>query len=97
MIEAPLAVQAQLSPSSSNANAIPQSHWDVCETGHVPTQGNAAGNTVDYEDLSGENRSPGRLPEGFTARGIVALVFSCLSAFGGMGVIGWYGLKPIQG
>ncbi|KAI4614709.1 uncharacterized protein J4E87_009304 [Alternaria ethzedia] len=96
MIEAPLAVQAQLSPSSSN-NAIPQSHWDVCETGHVPTQGNAAGNTVDYEDLSGENKSPGRLPEGFTARGIVALVFSCLSAFGGMGVIGWYGLKPIQG
>ncbi|KAH6872235.1 Cupredoxin [Alternaria rosae] len=95
MIEAPLAVQAQLSSSSSNA--IPQSHWDVCETGHVPTQGNAAGNTIDYEDLSGENKSPGRLPEGFTARGIVALVFSCLSAFGGMGVIGWYGLKPIQG
>jgi iron transport multicopper oxidase len=95
MIEAPLAVQAQLSPPSSNA--IPQSHWDVCETGHVPTQGNAAGNTVDYEDLRGENKSPGRIPEGFTARGIVALVFSCLSAFGGMAVIAWYGLKPIQG
>lgn len=94
MIEAPLAIQDQLSSSSSNP--IPQSHWDVCEAGHVPTRGNAAGNTVDYSNLRGENKSPRRLPEGFTAKGIVALVFSCLSAFGGMGVIGWYGLRPIS-
>jgi iron transport multicopper oxidase len=95
MIEAPLAIQDQLSPDSSSA--IPESHWDACETGRVPTRGNAAGNTVDYSDLTGENKSPGRLPEGFTAKGIVALVFSCLSAFGGMGVIGWYGMRPING
>ncbi|KAL1800988.1 hypothetical protein ACET3X_001330 [Alternaria dauci] len=96
MIEAPLAIQDQLSSPSSN-NSIPQSHWDACEIGRVPTRGNAAGNTVDYSDLTGENKSPGRLPEGFLAKGIVALVFSCLSAFGGMGVIGWYGFRPISG
>jgi iron transport multicopper oxidase len=91
MIEAPLAIQEQLE------DKIPQDHWTVCEEGNVPVKGNAAGNTDDLFDLRGENRSPGRLPEGFTARGIVALVFSCLSAFLGMGVIGWYGLKPIKG
>ena len=90
MIEAPLALQAQLSSS------IPEDHWKVCEKGGVPTRGNAAGNTVDLLDLRGENKSPGTLPEGFTARGVVALVFSCLSAFAGMGVIGWYGLKPVK-
>jgi len=91
MIEAPLAVQAQL---QSN---IPADHWKVCEDKAVPTKGNAAGNTVDFKDLSGENHPPGRVPSGFTARGIVALVFSCLSAFLGLAVIGWYGLRPIEG
>lgn len=89
LIEAPLALQSQLSGS------VPQDHWDACRAGNVPTAGNAAGNTVDVLDLSGENTAPGRLPGGFTARGIVAMVFSCLSAFLGMGVIGWYGLKPV--
>jgi iron transport multicopper oxidase len=91
IIESPLSIQAQL------AGKIPQDHLDSCAAGNVKTVGNAAGNTKDLLDLSGENRSPGRLPEGFTARGIVALVFSCLAAFAGMGVIGWYGMAPIGG
>ena len=91
LVEAPLTLQAQLEGN------IPQDHWDVCKAGNVPVAGNAAGNTVDLLDLKGENKSPGELPAGFTARGIVALVFSCLSAFLGMGVIGWYGLKPVGG
>ena len=33
----------------------------------------------------------------FTARGIVALVFSIVSAFLGMAVVGWYGSRPITG
>lgn len=90
MIEAPLAIQDQLS------NNIPADHWKVCEVGKVPTKGNAAGNTVDLLDLSGENKSPDELPAGFTARGIVALVFSCLSAFLGMAIIAWYGMKPVK-
>ncbi|KAF2995226.1 hypothetical protein E8E13_002310 [Curvularia kusanoi] len=91
IVEAPLTLQAQLN------GKIPSDHLATCKAGNVATAGNAAGNTVDLLDLSGENRSPGPLPAGFTARGIVALVFSCISAFLGMGVIGWYGLKPVGG
>lgn len=82
MIEAPLELQQSL--------VIPQNHYDVCKVSDTPTAGNAAGDTVDLYDLSGENRSVGPLPAGFTARGIVALVFSCISAFIGLGMIGWY-------
>jgi iron transport multicopper oxidase len=91
MIEAPLGIQAQL------AGKIPQDHWDVCEKAGVPTVGNAVGRTgAEVGDLRGEDTGPGKLPEGFTTKGIVALVFSCLSAFLGMAVIGWYGLKPVK-
>ncbi|KAK8211353.1 hypothetical protein M8818_003320 [Zalaria obscura] len=88
MIEAPLELQKTLT--------IPQNHFDVCKAAGVPTTGNAAGNTEDLLDLSGENKSPAPLPAGFTARGIVALVFSCVSAFLGMAVISWYGAAPLR-
>ncbi|CAO2652411.1 Nn.00g006940.m01.CDS01 [Neocucurbitaria sp. VM-36] len=89
-IESPLDVQKQLD------GKIPEDHLKVCQDQNVPTKGNAAGNTVDLLDLSGEPMPAGRIPAGFTARGIVALVFSCLAAFLGMAVIGWYGMKPIK-
>ncbi|KAF2084929.1 multicopper oxidase [Saccharata proteae CBS 121410] len=88
MIEAPLALQESLT--------IPEDHWAACAAASVPTAGNAAGNTVDLYDLTGENKSPAPLPAGFTARGIVALVFSCISALLGCVVIGWYGMAPLQ-
>jgi iron transport multicopper oxidase len=87
IIESPLDIQSKLT------GKIPQDHLQACKERMVPIEGNAAGNIANFEDLSGENRSPGVLPEGFEARGIVALVFSILAAFVGMGVIGWYGLK----
>ncbi|KAF2138110.1 multicopper oxidase [Aplosporella prunicola CBS 121167] len=94
MIEAPLAIQEQF---SSGRSIIPDDHWAVCNASHTPTKGNAAGNTKDLFDLSGENKAPAPLPVGFTPRGIVALVFSCVSAFVGMIAIGWYGMAPLQG
>ncbi|RAR11840.1 multicopper oxidase [Stemphylium lycopersici] len=102
MIEAPLAVQKTLGSGAGGSSGgsdggVPQDHWDVCLVANVPTAGNAAGNTERYEDLTGENRSPGRLPAGFETRGIVALVGSCVSAFLGVGVIGWYGMRPVGG
>jgi len=90
IIERPLDIQTQLS------GRIPADHWQVCRDGRVPTAGNAAANTQDVLDLRGENTSPGELPAGFTARGIVALAFSCVAAFAGMAVIGWYGMKPVK-
>jgi iron transport multicopper oxidase len=68
---------------------IPQDHLDVCNAAGTPTAGNAAGNTINVLDLKGQNEPAPPLPSGFTARGIVALVFSCISAFIGMGVIAW--------
>lgn len=68
---------------------IPQDHRDVCRSAGVPTAGNAAGNTKDVLDLTGENRAVAPLPEGFTAKGYVALFFSCLAALMGLAVISW--------
>ncbi|GME64925.1 putative ferrooxidoreductase protein [Neofusicoccum parvum] len=81
MIEAPLQLQSTLQ--------IPENHYQVCNASNTLTSGNAAGNTVDFYDLSGENKSKAPLPAGFTARGIVALVFSCIAGFVGMAAIAW--------
>ncbi|KAK5132386.1 hypothetical protein LTR08_009157 [Meristemomyces frigidus] len=88
MIEAPLELQKTLS--------IPEDHLAVCRAAGVPVAGNAAGNTIDVLNLKGENKSVAPLPAGFTARGIVALVFSCVSAFLGMAAIAWYGAAPLS-
>lgn len=87
MVEAPLDLQQNLK--------IPEDHYRACRDGNIPIEGNAAGNTVDLLDLRGANVSPDPLPAGFTTKGIVALVFSCLSAFLGVAVIAWYGAAPI--
>lgn len=56
MIEAPLELQ--------KSQKIPEGHLDQCKAQGLPTAGNAAGNTVDFLDLTGENKSPPRLPAG---------------------------------
>ena len=81
MVEAPIDMQKNL--------VIPENHYEVCRASGVQTEGNASGNTVNVYDLDGQNASVAPLPSGFTARGIVALVFSCVSAFLGMAVIAW--------
>ncbi|KAI0113548.1 Cupredoxin [Nemania sp. FL0031] len=86
MVEAPLDLQKTLT--------IPQNHLDVCASQGIATVGNAAGNTEDYTNLKGQNSPPGRLPDGFTTRGKVALAFSVLSGIIGVIVVAWYGLAP---
>ena len=81
MVEAPLEIQKSIT--------IPQNHLDACKAGNTLYEGNAAGNTVNFLDLTGANVPPAPLPAGFTARGIVALVFSCISALIGLAVIAW--------
>ncbi|UNI20006.1 hypothetical protein JDV02_006143 [Purpureocillium takamizusanense] len=82
-VEAPTELQKQIT--------IPQDHLDVCKAAGQPTAGNAAGNTVDLLDLRGQNAPPDPLPAGFTTRGIVALVFSCVAGILGVCVVAWYG------
>ncbi|POS82064.1 hypothetical protein EPUL_004979, partial [Erysiphe pulchra] len=88
LIESPMDLQRELK--------IPQDHMDACKIRNIPSVGNAAGNTVDLLNLDGANVAPGPLPKGFTARGIVALFFSCISALIGLAVITWYGLADIE-
>ncbi|KAJ5746212.1 hypothetical protein N7520_011394 [Penicillium odoratum] len=87
MIEAPSLIQERVT--------IPEEHYEVCKAAGVEYEGNAAGNTEDYLDLKGQNKQVAWLPAGFTARGIVALVFSCVSAFLGMACISVYGASGI--
>ncbi|ODV96931.1 hypothetical protein PACTADRAFT_48721 [Pachysolen tannophilus NRRL Y-2460] len=89
LIEDPLSIQANQSLSDSYLSA--------CEAAGVPTAGNAAGNTEDYLDLTGQNVQCKDLPAGFTARGIVALVFSCITGIVGCVVIGIYGMAEVHG
>lgn len=56
MVEAPLDLQKTIS--------LPQDHLDACAVQDIPTAGNAAGNTADFSDLTGEPRSPDPLPDG---------------------------------
>ncbi|KAF2497204.1 iron transport multicopper oxidase FET3 precursor [Lophium mytilinum] len=88
MVEAPLILQDTLT--------LPADHLAACKAADMPTAGNAAGNTINVLDLKGQPLPPPRLPSGFTARGIVALVFSVIAAFLGLATISWYGAAPLS-
>ncbi|KAI2463575.1 multicopper oxidase [Annulohypoxylon bovei var. microspora] len=85
-VEAPLDLQKNLT--------IPQNHLDACAAQSIPTAGNAAGNTVNFLDLTGQPKSPDPLPEGFTTRGKVALALSSLCGILGVIAVAWYGIAP---
>lgn len=87
IVEAPAEIQKQ---------TIPDNHYGACKAAGLPHEGNAAGNKENFLDLTGQNAQVKSLPAGFTARGIVALVFSCISAFLGMAAITWYGLSDLS-
>jgi iron transport multicopper oxidase len=91
MVEAPLALRAQ-----KQLHPVPESHFDTCHASKMSTAGNAGGNVDDFLDLSNANYPPPDLPAGFTAKGIVALVFSTLVAAIGLAVIVWYGLGEMK-
>ncbi|ODV92325.1 hypothetical protein CANCADRAFT_42935 [Tortispora caseinolytica NRRL Y-17796] len=88
IVEAPEQIRA--------TQSLTQNHLDVCKGGGYPTEGNAAGNTADYFNLTGEPQDVPELPAGFTAKGYVAMVFSCVAAFLGMACITWYGVSDIK-
>ncbi|KAI1613219.1 ferrooxidoreductase Fet3 [Exophiala viscosa] len=85
MIEAPNKIQ--------ETHHIPDQAYEVCKAAGVKYEGNAAGDTEDLLNESGQNKQVAFLPGGFTARGIVALVFSCISAVLGMAFITVYGMS----
>ena len=80
-IEAPLEMQKRLS--------VPDDHFAECKAAGVTYAGNAAANTKYVLDQRGLNKPARPVPAGFTARGIVALVFSCIAALAGLAAITW--------
>ncbi|ROT37827.1 iron transport multicopper oxidase FET3 [Sodiomyces alkalinus F11] len=90
-VEAPAELRRKLKDGG-----IPEDHLAACRAAGVPAEGNAAGNTRDVLDLSGENRAVPPLPEGFTAKGYIAMAGSCVSALLGLASIAWYGTMDME-
>lgn len=74
---------------------VPQASYDMCAAQGISTIGNAAGN-ANLLNLFGQNKPVDPLPSGFTARGIVAMFFTVLSAVLGLATIAWYGLHQLE-
>lgn len=89
-IEAPEEMQKQ------ESQQLTENFKQVCRNSGVNYTGNAAGNTINFMDLSGGNVQEPPLPEGFTARGIVALVFSTFAGILGMVAISFYGMAEVK-
>ncbi|KAF9427482.1 hypothetical protein BGZ94_004817 [Podila epigama] len=80
IIEAPELMQSRLK--------IDPSHIDHCKALGIPYEGNAAGNQG--LDMTGANIGPDPLEGKFTGKGIVALIFTIISALLGLGAVLWY-------
>lgn len=89
-------IEAPESLRSDPEQQLTENHKDICKKAGIPIEGNAAANSKDFLDLTSENVQHPPLPDGFTARGIVALVFSCIAAILGLIVIGIYGMADIK-
>ncbi|EEQ37443.1 hypothetical protein CLUG_01565 [Clavispora lusitaniae ATCC 42720] len=89
-IEAPEEMQ------KTESQQLTDNFKEVCKNVGVNFEGNAAGNTANYMDLSGANVQHKPLPSGFTGRGIVALVFSCIAGACGMIAISFYGMADVK-
>lgn len=85
LVEDPLTMQSTASQQLSDY------HKEVCKGVNMLTEGNAAGNT-DFFNLTGQNVQEKAIPLGFTKKGIVAMVFSCLAGVLGLVTISVYGL-----
>lgn len=86
-------------PEAIQKNPLQQlrpDHISACTKNNMDYKGNAAANSQDFLDLTGQNVQHKALPPGFTARGIVALVFSIIAALLGLAAIAYYGLADIK-
>lgn len=90
LIEDPLGIQ------ESQSQQYTANHLEVCQRANVLTSGNAAGNTDDLFDLTGEKLQKPYVPKGFTAKGIVAMVFSCIAGTLGLITISIYGILDVD-
>lgn len=89
-VEDPLSIQQEQSQH------LTENEIDVCSAANILYQGNAAGNTVDVLDLTGQNVQEKNIPNGFTKKGIIAMTFLCLDGVLGLMTLSMYGLMDIS-
>ncbi|CCK73450.1 ferroxidase FET3 NDAI_0G04650 [Naumovozyma dairenensis CBS 421] len=90
LIEDPENIQA-VESQNFTANEL-----NVCKNKNIPVSGNAAGDSVDFLNLKDELVQPKAIPDGFTKKGIIAMVFSCLCGVLGLIMLSVYGLMDIS-
>jgi len=77
-------------------DTLPDDYMHICKIAGVPTTGNAAGNSDDWLDLTGENLQPDALPPGFTLKGYISLAACILAAFWGLYEVTIFGLEDVR-
>lgn len=82
-------------PEAVQNEVLTELWLNTCKSAGVPVSGNAAANSVDFLDLTGENVQHKPLPSGFTKKGIIAMTFLCLAGVLGIAAIAVYGLSEI--
>ncbi|CCK73114.1 ferroxidase FET3 KNAG_0M02610 [Huiozyma naganishii CBS 8797] len=90
LVEDPASIQA------SSSQAITANHLSVCANSSTLIKGNAAGNTDNFLDLTGEHVQLDSIPTGFTKKGIIAMTFSCFAGTLGLVTIAIYGLLDVK-
>ncbi|KAH3899774.1 ferroxidase FET3 SCDLUD_004063 [Saccharomycodes ludwigii] len=90
LVEAPDEIQ------NTASQQLTDNHIQVCKNIGVPYVGNAAGNSENFLDLTGQNVQQQTIPTGFTKKGIIAMTFTCFSGFLGMVSLATYGLAGIS-
>ncbi|SSD62004.1 uncharacterized protein SCODWIG_03765 [Saccharomycodes ludwigii] len=90
LVEAPDEIQ------NTASQQLTDNHIQVCKNVGVPYVGNAAGNSENFLDLTGQNVQQQTIPTGFTKKGIIAMTFTCFSGVLGMVFLSIYGLMGIK-
>ncbi|CAI4695601.1 AVN_HP_G0082750.mRNA.1.CDS.1 [Saccharomyces cerevisiae] len=90
LVEDPFGIQ------DAHSQQISENHLEVCQSCSVATEGNAAANTLDLTDLTGENVQHAFIPTGFTKKGIIAMTFSCFAGILGIITIAIYGMMDME-
>lgn len=88
-------VEDPLSLQSNDTQQLTANMLDVCANSNISTKGNAADNYENFLDLTGENIQEKSIPEGFTKKGIIAMVFSCIAGILGLVTISLYGMMDM--
>ena len=89
LVEDPLSLQTN-SSQQLTANML-----EMCTNSNISSKGNAAGNYENFLDLTGENVQQKNIPDGFTKKGIIAMVFSCIAGILGLVTIAIYGMQDM--